>query len=183
MTLAPIETRYAGCAFRSRLEARWAVFFDVWGLKWRYEPDTFQLPSGRLYLPDFYADGVGYIECKPNRDADDGKLGELAEMLSTDHMQAFVIYGEVPAPSEVTVCGLTWSSPATELIMSGTDEAEYWFAQCPVCGLKGITYQGRYPRLSCPCSRGLDDRAWNERAVTGLRVACVASRSTRFENL
>lgn len=27
-TIRAIETRYAGCRFRSRLEARWAVFFD-----------------------------------------------------------------------------------------------------------------------------------------------------------
>lgn len=47
-----IETRYAGCRFRSRLEARWAVFFDALGVTWEYEPEGFELPSGR-YLPDF----------------------------------------------------------------------------------------------------------------------------------
>jgi hypothetical protein len=49
-----IETRYKGYRFRSRLEARWAVFFDALGLRWEYEPEGFELPSGR-YLPDFYA--------------------------------------------------------------------------------------------------------------------------------
>ena len=29
----PIETQYHGYRFRSRLEARWAVFFDVMGIK------------------------------------------------------------------------------------------------------------------------------------------------------
>lgn len=48
-----IETRYAGCRFRSRLEARWAVFFNTLGIRWEYEPEGFELPSGR-YLPDFY---------------------------------------------------------------------------------------------------------------------------------
>lgn len=47
-----IETHYNGYRFRSRLEARWAVFFDALGLKWEYEPEGFQLPSG-YYLPDF----------------------------------------------------------------------------------------------------------------------------------
>lgn len=28
-TIKPIETRYKGCRFRSRPEARWAVFFDA----------------------------------------------------------------------------------------------------------------------------------------------------------
>jgi hypothetical protein len=47
-----IETRYKGYRFRSRLEARWAVFFDSLGIEWEYEPEGFELPSG-FYLPDF----------------------------------------------------------------------------------------------------------------------------------
>lgn len=47
-----IETRYAGCRFRSRLEALWAVFFDTLRLLWEYEPEGFETPDGR-YLPDF----------------------------------------------------------------------------------------------------------------------------------
>jgi hypothetical protein len=50
--MQPIQTRYKGYHFRSRLEARWAVFFDSLDLKWEYEPEGFVLPSG-LYLPDF----------------------------------------------------------------------------------------------------------------------------------
>ena len=49
-----IETRYKGYRFRSRLEARWAVFFDALGLRWEYEPEGFELPGGVRYLPDFY---------------------------------------------------------------------------------------------------------------------------------
>ena len=48
-----IETEYKGYRFRSRLEARWAVFFDEAGIKWEYEPEGFELPSGKRYLPDF----------------------------------------------------------------------------------------------------------------------------------
>ena len=43
-----IETRYAGTVFRSRLEARWAAFFDVLGWPWTYEP--FDLDG---WSPDF----------------------------------------------------------------------------------------------------------------------------------
>lgn len=52
MTIAAIETRYAGCRFRSRLEARWAVFFDHLGIRWEYEPKGFVTDAGP-YLPDF----------------------------------------------------------------------------------------------------------------------------------
>lgn len=43
-----IPTKYDGINFRSRLEAKWAHFFDSLGWEWEYEP--FDL-SG--YIPDF----------------------------------------------------------------------------------------------------------------------------------
>lgn len=43
-----IPTRYAGCQFRSRLEAKWAAFFDLLGWNWEYEPIDL---NG--YIPDF----------------------------------------------------------------------------------------------------------------------------------
>lgn len=43
-----IQTTYAGVNFRSRLEARWAAFFDLANLKWEYEP--FDLEG---WAPDF----------------------------------------------------------------------------------------------------------------------------------
>jgi hypothetical protein len=52
-TIKAIETSYRGYRFRSRLEARWAVFFDTLGVKWEYEPEGFELPDGDRYLPDF----------------------------------------------------------------------------------------------------------------------------------
>lgn len=48
-----IETYYNGYKFRSRLEARWAVFFDALGVKYEYEPEGFDLGDGMYYLPDF----------------------------------------------------------------------------------------------------------------------------------
>jgi len=52
MAIKAIETVYRGYRFRSRLEARWAVYFDGLGLRWRYESTGWDLPSGP-YLPDF----------------------------------------------------------------------------------------------------------------------------------
>lgn len=49
-----IDTVYNGYKFRSRLEARWAVFFDTIGIKYEYEPEGITLSDGTLYLPDFY---------------------------------------------------------------------------------------------------------------------------------
>lgn len=53
MDIKPIETYYNGYKFRSRLEARVAVFFDALGVEYEYEPEGFLLESGKRYLPDF----------------------------------------------------------------------------------------------------------------------------------
>lgn len=62
MVLRPIETSYAGCRFRSRLEARWAVFFDTLGIAWVYEAQGYECQPRLFlsgdepfwYLPDFW---------------------------------------------------------------------------------------------------------------------------------
>jgi hypothetical protein len=66
MTIKPIETNYAGCRFRSRLEARWAVFFDALGIAWEYEREGFDLGDGLYYLPDFWlSKSHWFVEVKP----------------------------------------------------------------------------------------------------------------------
>jgi hypothetical protein len=71
MTIQVLETEYAGHKFRSRLEARWAMFFDIVGIKWEYEPQGYKLSSGECYLPDFWLPGFNdkdrgtYVEVKP----------------------------------------------------------------------------------------------------------------------
>jgi hypothetical protein len=64
-SIKPIETVYNGYRFRSRLEARWAVFFDALDVKYEYEPEGFQLSNGSLYLPDFFLPHFDvYVEVK-----------------------------------------------------------------------------------------------------------------------
>jgi len=61
MNLAAIQTNYAGHRFRSRLEARYAVFFDALNIAWEYEAQGYEVEdrlnfgtgTGR-YLPDFW---------------------------------------------------------------------------------------------------------------------------------
>lgn len=59
MDIKPIETIYNGYRFRSRLEARWAVFFDALDIEYQYEPEGFLLGTFPdeppiPYLPDFF---------------------------------------------------------------------------------------------------------------------------------
>lgn len=69
-----IETSYAGCRFRSRLEARWAVFFDTLGIAWQYEVQGYVAGTyePRAYLPDFWLPGTGtWAEVKGSDEAVD----------------------------------------------------------------------------------------------------------------
>jgi len=60
-----VETICFGYRFRSRLEARWAVFFTGLQIRWLYEHECFDV-GGRWYLPDFYLPDFGvYAEVKP----------------------------------------------------------------------------------------------------------------------
>jgi len=62
----PITTIYNGYKFRSRLEARWAVFFAANRLPYEYETEGFTLDDGTKYLPDFWMPSLKmWIEIKP----------------------------------------------------------------------------------------------------------------------
>jgi hypothetical protein len=53
--IRPIQTFYDGHRFRSRLEARWAVFFNTLNIPYEYEKEGYVLDSGLgTYLPDFW---------------------------------------------------------------------------------------------------------------------------------
>lgn len=117
-----IETVYKGYRFRSRLEARWAVFFDALGYEWKYEPEGFELDDGSgdlyRYLPDFYLpDSETWVEVKGS-DALLGNDKDRLEMIldynspipgisDSDngeviygHARGLLILGEIPDPTQ-----------------------------------------------------------------------------------
>jgi len=73
-TIKAIETSYKGYRFRSRLEARWAVFFDHLGWKWKYEHQGYRIGYADqiAWLPDFEVVTPGgqhlYVEVKGDPD-------------------------------------------------------------------------------------------------------------------
>jgi hypothetical protein len=79
-----LPTTYNGSTFRSRAEARWAVFFTNMGWEWTYENQGYELEDGDFYLPDFEitlpnADKY-FAEVKPN-DFDKFDNGEYMDKL------------------------------------------------------------------------------------------------------
>jgi hypothetical protein len=127
-----IQTNYAGCRFRSRLEARWAVFFDAMGIPWEYEPQGYTLSDGKNYLPDFLLTECGtWVEVKGNaQDADPALLQLAAADLPRikhrgEHGPKLLILGPIPTPTDVGDygwCGLQSSA-------SGYEAAHYGFGQ------------------------------------------------------
>lgn len=102
-----IETQYKGYRFRSRLEARWAVFFDRLGIKWDYELEGFELPDGTRYLPDFRLHlgmtGIWFeVKGRPPIEAELRKCQQLAD---ASGMPAILAWGTMAAPTVRMVGG------------------------------------------------------------------------------
>lgn len=125
-----ITTRYAGCEFRSRLEARWAVFFDALGIEWEYEPEGFETAAGN-YLPDFRIQlhfpgaTLTWFEVKPRDAPDDprhqafvdgGNYLTIARGMPRDYADQYVsgqlVTQDPPGRYGTNVVGF-WHSPST----------------------------------------------------------------------
>jgi hypothetical protein len=80
-----IDTFYSDHFFRSRLEARWAVYFDSLKQKWEYEPEGFVLENGVKYLPDFYIPELDtYVEVKPSINLEQGDMDGILNLYKDD---------------------------------------------------------------------------------------------------
>lgn len=66
-----IPTAYKGVTYRSRTEARWAVFFEAMGWPFTYEAEGANL-DGEWYLPDFWLPAFQtFVEIKGADPTDD----------------------------------------------------------------------------------------------------------------
>lgn len=168
-----IDTYYNGNYHRSRLEARWAVFFTELGIKYQYEPEGFRNGSEN-YLPDFFLPetylrdkhhGKGvYIEIKP--DIFEGSDIPQSKWFDKN----LVLFKGTP---EINI----WDSD----IGSGGFQLNPWWDNCMLfwicyrCGVSKIEFwEGSYD--CCPeCGSGSDHYKL-------LNAALIATK-TRFEHL
>ena len=128
--IAAIETVYNGYRFRSRLEARWAVFFDALGIKYEYEKEGFSLASGP-YLPDFWLPAYEcWVEIKGNIPTE--RERRLAEELRDLNYPVCLFYG---LPGEYY--GMAFMHDVTD--SSGGASESHWVRWC-ICLDCGIVY-------------------------------------------
>jgi hypothetical protein len=94
-----IQTEYRGYLFRSRLEARWAVFFDACRIPWEYEPEGLVLSDGTNYLPDFYLpDFHCFFEVKrksiKGTDEEKEAINRISDGSYTDSWAGIICFGD-----------------------------------------------------------------------------------------
>jgi hypothetical protein len=95
MKIKAIETVYKNYRFRSRLEARWAVFFDALGIEWEYEKEGFDF-AGVYYLPDFWLKTVNmWAEVKPEQTFDN-VAKKLVVLLANQSERPVLMLGGTP---------------------------------------------------------------------------------------
>lgn len=88
-----IETSYNNYRFRSRLEARWAKYFDAMSFAYFYEHEGFDLDEAGWYLPDFYLPHVGmWAEVKPTT-FNDEELAKLKALVTFTQKPALMLIG------------------------------------------------------------------------------------------
>lgn len=136
-----IETHYNGYRFRSRTEARWAVFFDSLNIPYEYEKQGYDLGNGLYYLPDFWLPQQDiFIEIKPLI-YKDGEI-EWPKRTKEDKLE------EQSNKEVITVCGLpgeiseSYSHDNIAYMCFTSNDIEHFWCVCPECGSLGIQYQG-----------------------------------------
>jgi len=196
-------TEYAGRTFRSRTEARWAVFFDALGLAWEYEEHGHDLTVGKRrvsYLPDFYLPDVWgqtgkgvWFEVKGAAPTPEEK--RLAQALAkASGVDCYIASGGIPSPSQVTGSRVLLSPgridgfhPRARRGVPDSGKmtvAECW-TQCE-CGAIGIQRNGLAGRMGCGTSacgpKTLSVTSRKRRAGERIQRAMMAGSSARFEH-
>lgn len=174
MKIAALETRYAGVRFRSRAEARLAVFLDALDVKWEYEKEGYALPSGN-YLPDFWLPHIRtFVEVKGEEptEAEQQKCRELSLGTGCGVLVSFGLH-----------CPDGSYGHGESMVMfrggNGCWDHAYWWCECRRCGFIGAEFEGRSARLPCDCEPSCCDKDYNYDSPR-LRRAYRAALSERF---
>ncbi len=162
MNIRPIETRYDGYLFRSRLEARWAVFFDALDVPYEYELEGFDIRDGDLdlhYLPDFYLPTLDtFVEVKPNI------------VIPRAQALKFVEFHAVSGNNVL----LTRGEPGHALVLLTCQAEDALLARFAFDGDRAVIIGGPLPPITLEhVQMTVDDER--------IHQAIVAARSARFE--
>lgn len=181
--IKPIETWYRGVRFRSRLEARWAVFLDHLGIRWEYEPQGYVV-DGRPYLPDFrLSQWSTWVEVKGSVAALDHQLmlAAAAHLPPAERKRpTLLLLGPVPEPGGLN---LAWIGLKADSFPDGESYVldNHWgFVPGELCRVDTST------ATAVTCG---DDDLWleptsaaSDRMSPEVSAAYLTARSARFEH-
>lgn len=112
--IKPIETFYNGYRFRSRLEARWAVFFDAMGIEYQYESEGYE-HFGYTYLPDFWLPKyklhaeVKGVSCRGQIPKDDAEKMSWMIDFAGPCSNGIILLGDIPYQKGASdLCWALW---------------------------------------------------------------------------
>jgi len=89
-----LESFFDGYRFRSRLEARWAVFFHTLQIPYSYESEGYDL-DGTWYLPDFWLPEQNcYIEIKPPRQPTKEECAKASKLALQSGRDVYILAGD-----------------------------------------------------------------------------------------
>lgn len=180
-----IETNYHGYRFRSRLEARWAVFFDAAGVRYIYESEGYVF-NGKRYLPDFYLPDLDcYFEVKGDKKQffNSGEDNLIAEFVCEIKKKVYMVYGEMPNPKVPYSKEKKYGYIETFLFSGNFSSSSYkeygvdrylnsFFAYCQRCGKVKVMHFVALVFEECDCG--------GKRAP--VTDALKTARAARFEH-
>lgn len=179
-----IETAYKGHRFRSRLEARWAVFFDALGLAWNYEPEGYE-KDGERYLPDFrltLGDEVWWAEIKGDAAWLNDNRDQLSRWFGGEPIVPggrLLVLGELPEPQHgalIVKTILCCDGRASE----GWAALEAWRGKGRVIGWPSSALSYFQDRTALAGFQPFFVRA--PLSLKGVKEAVTSARSARFEH-
>ena len=177
-----LETHFDGYHFRSRLEARWAVFFKTVGIAYEYEKEGYDL-DGVWYLPDFWLpEKELWYEIK-GKEPTGGEIQKVRRLTKHTQKRAVICWGAITlTPKDRCRNNFTYYlSPNGQVSGSGGN----WWCECPHCHAIGFTDPEMYTPAICACSYRFPHLApfdlMPQENTPRLNAAFTAARSARFE--
>lgn len=153
---------YNGQRFASRLECRWAYFWDALGVPWSYEPEVLELAGDApiTYIPDFFLpDMQCWVEIK-------GEIvSDVAGLLIIEKCRRLALQSSRP----VILCFSEPYDPKCAVFHGSKMYSSCRWTHCQVCGGLAIGIRtGSISTIRCPRSK--------EHGASGLSMAEIKER-------
>lgn len=163
---------YNGNQFSSRLEARWALWLDLVGIRWSYEPEVLELSGNPpiTYIPDFFLpDWQAWVEIK----------GELV-----DDKTALLIIEKcrrvaLQSPYPIILCFDQPYDPKCAVFWSEKMRTDARWSMCNHCGAIALAFG---EKVRCKSEHTIDPLSLANQRLRDRFIyeAAVQARQARF---